>query len=84
MPKNMLREQIKKEIDQLSDQQLQKIADFMVATKLTTAASQRGTPLWQKMTPEERARDFREWVSQLTVNSPSLSDIDISRDSIYE
>ena len=80
----MLREQLKKEIDQLSDEQLKKIVDFIGWIEFQTARLERVTPLWQRITPEERARDFREWVSQFPKNSPSLSDIAFSRDSIYE
>ena len=80
----MLGEQLKKEIDQLSDEQLKKIVDFIGWIELQTARLERVTPLWQRITPEERARDFREWVSPLPKNSPSLSDIAFSRDSIYE
>ena len=71
----MLGEQLKKEIDQLSNEQLKKIVDVIGWIEFQTDRRSRVTPLWQRITPEERARDFRDWVSQLPKNSPSLSDI---------
>jgi Asp-tRNA(Asn)/Glu-tRNA(Gln) amidotransferase B subunit len=40
--------------------------------------------IWQRATPSERAREFREWVLQLPKGSPSLPDEAFNRDSIYE
>lgn len=45
---------------------------------------QSSTPFWQKTTPVERAKEFREWVSQLPKTNVSLSDEAFSRESIYE
>ncbi len=40
--------------------------------------------LYERATPQERAKAFREWVeSHRGHNFPSLSDEDISRESIY-
>ncbi|MDQ3397060.1 MAG: hypothetical protein M3511_04695 [Deinococcota bacterium] len=42
-------------------------------------------PLWAKMTPEERLRDFQAWVDRFKdEDSPGLSDWAVSRDSIYD
>lgn len=80
----MLRDQLKKEIDRLNEEQLQQIADYIAFIELKSQQKTLSVPLWQSLTPIERAREFQEWVSQLPKNSPSLSDEAVSRDSIYE
>ncbi len=40
-------------------------------------------PLWDSMTPEERAEDLRELVKTFD-KGPGLSDWAVSRDSIYD
>lgn len=81
----MLREQLKQQIDRLNEDQLQKIADFI---NLIQSQSEQLTsykiPFWQTATPAERAREFRNWVSQLPRTGVSLSDEAFSRDRIYE
>jgi len=78
----MLKEKLKKEIDNERDDQQKIIADLIASREFQTGKLERVAPRWQ--TPEERARDFRAWISQLPKNSPSLSDRAFSRDSIYE
>lgn len=40
---------------------------------------------WAKMAPEERAKDFLEWVEHFKdADTPELSDWAVSRDSIYD
>ncbi|MBD2579996.1 hypothetical protein [Oscillatoria sp. FACHB-1406] len=80
----MLREDIKKELDKLNDEQLKKIADFIAFLEFQSRQVALSVPFWQRAKPPERAREFREWVSQLPKNSPSLRDEAFSRDSIYE
>jgi hypothetical protein len=75
------RETLKNDIDKLSEEQLDVVAAFINYQLRQVSVS---TPIWQKATPTERVRYFREWVSQLPKNSPSLSIEAISRDSIYE
>lgn len=81
----MLREKLKQELDRLNEDQLKKIADFIT---LIESESERVTlsfvPFWQTATPAERAREFRDWISQLPRTNVSLSDEDFSRDLIYE
>ncbi|NJM86871.1 MAG: hypothetical protein HC847_06395 [Hydrococcus sp. RU_2_2] len=79
----MLREDLKKELDKLNDEQLQKIADFITSLELQSEQITQSTPFWQRTTSTERSREFREWVSQLPKDSPSLSDEAFSRDTIY-
>jgi hypothetical protein len=43
-----------------------------------------GRPLYEKASPEEWARAFREWAESHTDKLPSLPDEAISRESIYE
>lgn len=80
----MLRENLKKELDKLNDEQLKKIADLIAFIEFQSKQAASSAPFWQRATPAERAREFREWVSQLPKNSPSLSNEAFSRDSIYE
>jgi hypothetical protein len=80
----MLREDIKKELDKLNDDQLKKIADFIADLEFQSRQVASSVPLWQRATPYQRAREFREWVLQLPKGSPSLRDEAFSRDSIYE
>jgi MoaA/NifB/PqqE/SkfB family radical SAM enzyme len=80
----MLREDLKKELDKLNDEQLKKIADFIADLEFQARQVVPSVPFWQRATPSDRAREFREWVLQLPKGSPSLRDEAFSRDSIYE
>lgn len=80
----MLRENLKKEIDKLNEEQLKKIADFIALIEFQSKQVESSVSLGQRATPAERAREFREWVSQLPRSGVSLPDEAFSRDSIYE
>ena len=80
----MLREKIKQELDKLNEEQLEKIADFIAFIEFQAKQVSDTAPCWQKATPEARAKEFRQWVSQLPETGLSLSDQAFSRDSIYE
>jgi len=80
----MLRENLKQELDKLNEEQLKKIADFITLIEVADKQIESSAPLWQKLTPQERAREFRDWVSQLPQTSPSLPDESFSRERIYE
>jgi hypothetical protein len=41
-------------------------------------------PLWKRLTPEERAREFREWVRNLSPKAPHLPDEALRRESVYD
>jgi hypothetical protein len=81
----MLREKLKQQLDRLNEDQLKKIADFIT---LIESESDRVTssfvPFWQTVTPAERAREFRDWISQPPRTNVSLSDEAFSRDMMYE
>ncbi len=77
----MLKEKLKKQIDNLNDEQLQKVAEFIASNEFQSEVESSSL---QKSTAEKRAQAFREWVSQLPSNGVSLSDEALSRDSIYE
>jgi hypothetical protein len=79
----MLREELKKELDRLSDEQLRQIAD-LIANFESQANQALSIPFWQTATAAERAQEFREWVAHFPTGSPSLPDSAFSRDSIYE
>jgi hypothetical protein len=68
----MLREKLKQELDKLNEDQLKKIADFIAFIEFQASLAESSAPFWQRATPAERVRDFREWVSQLPKTSPSL------------
>ncbi len=88
----MLKDTLKKEIDNLNDEQLKKIADFIILVKAQDKQKAEIKPFWQRATPAERTafagatqtQDFREWVSQLSHTSPSLPDEAFARSSIYD
>jgi hypothetical protein len=80
----MLRENLKKELDALNDEQLQKVADFIASAEFQTRHDLPSVPFWQRATPAERAKEFREWVLPLSKGTHSLQDTAFSRDSIYE
>lgn len=80
----MLRENLKQEIDKLSDSQLMRIAEFINSVKTQAQQTAQLTPFWQRATPMERAEDFREWVAHLPRTSITLSDEAFDRGNIYE
>jgi hypothetical protein len=79
----MLREDLKKELDKLNDEQLKKIADFIAFIEFQSRQAPPSTPFWQRATSVERSREFRTW-SQLPNNGLSLPDEAFSRDTIYD
>lgn len=79
----MLRENLKKELEKLKDEQLQKISDFIALIEFQPQQTPPPTSFWQKATSGQRAKEFREWVSQLPRNSLSLPDEAFERDTIY-
>lgn len=79
----MLREDIKKELDKLNDEQLKKIADFIAFLEFQSRQVTPSTPFWQRATSLERSREFRQWISQLSNNGLSLPDEAFNRDTIY-
>jgi hypothetical protein len=81
----MLREKLKQELDRLNEDQLKKIADFISLIESEyNQATLSFVPFWQTATAEERAKEFRDWISQLPTTSVSLSDEAFSREQIYE
>lgn len=80
----MLREVLKQEIDQLSESQLRKLADFIASIKNQAQQLVKNVPFWQRATPLERADDFRAWVAQLPETRLSLPDEAFDRDNLYE
>jgi hypothetical protein len=80
----MLRDTLKQEIDQLTDNELEKIAEFIVLIKCQTQNLATTEHFWKRATPAERVQDFRAWVKQLPETGLSLPDAAFERDSIYE
>lgn len=81
----MLRDTLKQKIDQLNEDQLQRIAEFITVVKRQTPSDESThVPFWQSATPTERAQDFRTWVEQLPKTDLSLPDEACDRASIYE
>lgn len=77
----MLREKLKEELDKLNEEQLRQVSDFVAFIEFKSKYV--SSPFWQKATPLERVREFREWISQLPKSNVSLSEEALSRDSIY-
>ncbi|NEP58417.1 MAG: hypothetical protein F6K31_15595 [Symploca sp. SIO2G7] len=80
----MLRDTIKQEIEQLSESQLIKVAEFISLVKLQTQQTSKNTPFWQCATPVQRVQNFRAWVEQLPKTGLSLPDEAFNRENIYE
>ncbi len=82
----MLREKLKKEIDNLSEEQLTKLADFFAVMKLQSGENQTYIDLKKQLSGKEKAEEFKQWVMQLPKNSnnSSLSDEAFSRENIYD
>jgi hypothetical protein len=80
----MLREDLKKKLDNLNDEKLKKIADFIAFIEFQSKQATSSTPFWQRATSVERSREFRTWISQLPNNGLSLPDEAFSRDTIYD
>ncbi len=80
----MLKDTLKKEIDNLNEEQLKQIADFVISLKAQQEMKTETKPYWQSATPKERAQNFRQWVSQLPETKLSLPDEAFDRDSIYD
>lgn len=80
----MLKDTIKKEIDNLNEEQLRQIADFVATLKAENKPEEKTKHFWQRATSKERSQDFQEWVAQLPHGSPSLTDEAFDRKSIYD
>lgn len=80
----ILRETVKKQIDSLNENQLSRVADYILSFKTQAKSVVKTTPFWQSATPKERAQDFLEWVSRLNKTGSSLPDEAFDRASIYE
>ncbi len=82
----MLREKLKKEIDNLSEEQLTKLADFFAVMKLQSGENQTSIDLKKQLSGKEKAEEFKRWVMQLPKNSnnSSLTDEAFSRENIYD
>ena len=80
----MLREDLKKELDKLNDEQLKKVADFVAFIEFQSRQDASSVPFWQRATPAERSREFRSWISQLPNHGLSLPDEAFGRDTLYD
>jgi antitoxin ParD1/3/4 len=73
----MLKDTLKKEIDSLNEEQLKKIADFVIFLK---SQDKQKDEEFESIS-DKLAEDFKMYVGQ---NVPNLSDYAVSRESIYE
>jgi len=80
----MLRELLKRKLDQLNEEQLQQIADFTASIESQTHQRVTSIPFWQRATATERVQNFREWISQLPPTNHTLPDRAFDRSSIDE
>ena len=79
-----LRETVKKQIYSLNENQLSRIADYILSLKVQARSVVKTAPFWQNATPKERTEDFLEWVSGLNQTGLTLPDEAFDRGSIYE
>lgn len=78
----MLRDTLKSEIDQLSEEHLEVLAKLIEKLK---AQSQYSKPLWKRATPQERAKELRQWASdRATTQRISLPDEAFDRGNLYD
>jgi hypothetical protein len=70
----MLREDLKKELDNLNDEQLKKIAEFIADLESQSGKITPLKPFWHRATFLERATELHEWTLQLPKDGPSLQD----------
>lgn len=73
----MLKETLKQEIDNLNEEQLKKIADFVASLK----AQDKQKDEEFEIIADRLAEDFKTYVGH---NTPNLSDYAVSREGIYE
>ena len=73
----MLKETLKQEIDNLNEEQLKKLADFVTLLK---SQEQKKDEEFEVIA-NKLAEDFKTYVGQ---NMPNLSDYAVSREGIYE
>jgi len=67
----------------IKDGKLEALAQEAIALKSHQyPVAPSSTPFWQRATPTERAREFRNWSSQLPRTGVSLSKEAFSRDRI--
>jgi hypothetical protein len=81
--KAMLREKVKQEIEQLSEDQLKQVESFIAAIQVQSEQSQKPKRFWETATQEEWLKDFREWTQQFPKTGGSLPDEALDRESIY-
>jgi len=81
--RNMLREKVKQEIDQLSEDQVKQVESFISAIQHEAEQSEQPPRFWQTATKEEWLKDFREWTQQFPETGGSLPDEAMDRESIY-
>jgi hypothetical protein len=79
----MLREELKRELDKLNDEQLKKIADYITFLEFQAHSASSSPPSKADSTSAEKAQAFRQWISQLPQNGLSLPDEAFNRDNIY-
>ena len=73
----MLKDTLKKELDSLNEEQLKRIADFVVSLK----AQEKQKHQDFEAIADKLAEDFKAYVGQ---DIPQLSDYAVSREGIYE
>jgi antitoxin ParD1/3/4 len=73
----MLKDTLKQEIDNLNEEQLKKIADFVASLK----AQDKQKDEEFETIADQLAEDFKTYVGH---NTPNLSDYAVSREGIYE
>jgi flagellar biosynthesis/type III secretory pathway M-ring protein FliF/YscJ len=78
-----LREKLKQEVDSLNEDQLKQVESFIDQLHHRFEESQKRLQYLASTTPEERAREFQEWLAQFPRTGVTLPDEAFDRESIY-
>ena len=81
----MQAEKLKQKLDALSDEHLQQVATFITLLELRQYRAALPTPLWQRATYAERAKELKRWSANLPHGQgQSLPDSAFDRETIYD
>jgi hypothetical protein len=78
-------EELKQKLDALSEEHLQQVATFITLLELRQHRAVSPTPLWQRASYAERARELKQWSANLPHGrGQSLPDAAFDRATIYD
>jgi hypothetical protein len=78
-------EELKQKLDALSEEHLRQVATFIALLELRQQRAVSPTPLWQRASYAERAKELKQWSANLPHGrSQSLPDTAFDRATIYD